>query len=381
MKFKKFMTLAAAMCIICISAAAQRVTIDFRQVRLEQILDEISGQTGFSFYYSQPTVDPDAIFSISVKDMELPSALDKLFENTKITYDIAGGGKIYLIARTEVPETQNHTVKGRITDAQGMPVIGAAVVISGTTYGTSTDLDGNWSLDNVPQGTILEISSVGFQTEKMTVGKRAVLDITLHEDARLLDEVVVVGYGSQRRINLTGAVWASTQNKHGAPGFCTQSGDALFKLFRATGDTLYAGLLRDVIHAHAEGIQPNGKITERLTYCDADSRGSRGDGGKTGWNETNGALMALEIPGIYIRTDINRMYVFDHVRAKVTRRSATATWLEITNPTAYDACVTILKENGAQAGRPLGDNAFVGWNEKVTVRAGRTIRCKITHEK
>ena len=213
MKFKKILTLAAAMCIICISAAAQRVTIDFRQVRLEQILDEISGQTGFSFYYSQPTVDPDAIFSISVKDMELPSALDKLFENTKITYDIAGGGKIYLIARTEVPETQNHTVKGRITDAQGMPVIGAAVVISGTTYGTSTDLDGNWSLDNVPQGTILEISSVGFQTEKMTVGKRAVLDITLHEDARLLDEVVVVGYGSQRRINLTGAVSTVTSSE------------------------------------------------------------------------------------------------------------------------------------------------------------------------
>lgn len=194
---------------------------------------------------------------------------------------------------------------------------------------------------------------------------------------RLPDETPLARLGA----NLTGAVWASTQNKHGAPGFCTQSGDALFKLFRATGDTLYAGLLRDVIHAHAEGIQPNGKITERLTYCDADSRGSRGDGGKTGWNETNGALMALEIPGIYIRTDINRMYVFDHVRAKVTRRSATATWLEITNPTAYDACVTILKENGAQAGRPLGDNAFVGWNEKVTVRAGRTIRCKITHEK
>ena len=82
--------------------------------------------------------------------------------------------------------------------------------------------------------------------------------------------------------NLTGAVWASTQNKHGAPGFCTQSGDALFKLYRSTGDASYAELLRDVIHAHAEGIQPNGKITERLTYCDADSRGSRGDGGQNG---------------------------------------------------------------------------------------------------
>ena len=96
--------------------------------------------------------------------------------------------------------------------------------------------------------------------------------------------------------NLTGAVWASTQNKHGAPGFCTQSGDVLFKLYCTTGNLLYADFMRDVIHAHAEGVQPNGKITERLTYCDADSRGSRGDGGKTGWNETNGAMMAIEIP-------------------------------------------------------------------------------------
>ena len=180
--------------------------------------------------------------------------------------------------------------------------------------------------------------------------------------------------------NLTGAVWASTQNKHGAPGFCTQSGDALFKLYRATGDTLYAELLRDVIHAHAEGIQPNGKITERLTYCDADSRGSRGDGGKTGWNETNGALMALEIPGIYIRTDLNRMYVFDHVDVRVIKRSEKATWLEITNPTAFDARVTILKENGQQAGKPLGDNAFLQWQEKIQIKAGKTVRYKIVHE-
>lgn len=177
--------------------------------------------------------------------------------------------------------------------------------------------------------------------------------------------------------NLTGAVWASTQNKHGAPGFCTQSGDALFKLYRATGDTLYAALLRDVIHAHAEGIQPNGKITERLTYCDADSRGSRGDGGKTGWNETNGALMALEIPGIYLRTDLSRLYVFDHVQAHITKENDKAIWLEITNPTHYDAVVTILCENQAEAAKPLGDNAFLSWNRKVSVQSGQTIHYKI----
>lgn len=177
--------------------------------------------------------------------------------------------------------------------------------------------------------------------------------------------------------NLTGAVWASTQNKHGAPGFCTQSGDALFKLYRSTGDVSYAELLRDVIHAHAEGIQPNGKITERLTYCDADSRGSRGDGGQTGWNETNGALMALEIPGIYVRTDLGSLYIFDHVEAKVVKHGNKQMVIQITNPTAYDAIVTIFAESAEQAFLPLGDNAFLQWKDKVTVKAGKTVNYKL----
>lgn len=178
--------------------------------------------------------------------------------------------------------------------------------------------------------------------------------------------------------NLTGAVWASTQNKHGAPGFCTQSGDALFKLYRSTGKTQYAELLRDVIHAHAEGIQPNGKITERLTYCDADSRGSRGDGGQTGWNETNGALMALEIPGIYLRTDTDRFYIFDHVEAKIVRRNDKQLTLQITNPTTYNAIVTLFAENDREASSPLGENAFLRWRDKVTVKAGKTIHYKLS---
>lgn len=177
--------------------------------------------------------------------------------------------------------------------------------------------------------------------------------------------------------NLMGAVWASTQNKHGAPGFCTQSGDALFKIYRATGNTRYADLLRDVIHAHAEGVQPNGKITERLTYCDADSRGSRGDGGKTGWNETNGAMMALEIPGIYIRTDLSEVYVFDHVTVEMIKQNNQEILLKVSNPTAYDAVVTVFAEDGVQAARPLGDNAFLNWKDKIKVKAGKSVTYKV----
>lgn len=175
---------------------------------------------------------------------------------------------------------------------------------------------------------------------------------------------------------MAGAVWASTQNKHGAPGFCTASGDPLFKLYRATGDTLYADLMRDILHAHTEGIQPNGQITERLTYCDADSRGSRGDGGKTGWNELNGALMALEIPGIYVRTDASKLYVFDHVEARISKSSSKELTLSVTNPTPFDAIVQVLSEDAAQAARPLGCNAFLNW-QKVKVKAGKTVYHRI----
>lgn len=171
---------------------------------------------------------------------------------------------------------------------------------------------------------------------------------------------------------LAGVVWASTQNKHGAPGFCTSSGDPLFKIYRATGDERYASLMRDIIHAHAEGIQPNGQITERLTYCDADSRGSRGDGGKTGWNETNGALMAIEIPGIYLRTDINRQFVFDHLEVKVVKRNAGTVSLQIKNPTAFNASTSILVEDKALAANPIGLTGFLNW-PKVNVKAGETI--------
>ena len=191
---------------------------------------------------------------------------------------------------------------------------------------------------------------------------------TVSFDYRLPDDTPLAKLGA----NLTGAVWASTQNKHGAPGFCTQSGDALFKLYRTTGDTLYAELLRDIIHAHAEGIQPNGKISERLTYCDSDHRGSRADGWETGWNETNGALMALEIPGVYIRTDLGQCYVFDHVEAQIVKNDAKKLVVRLTNPTAYNAEVTLLAEDGEAAGKQLGDNAFLNWKDKVKMKAGKT---------
>ena len=194
-------------------------------------------------------------------------------------------------------------------------------------------------------------------------------------DYELPPETELGGLGAK----LAGAVWASTQNKHGAPGLCTSSGDALFKIFRGTGDPRYADLLYDIVHAWAEGVQPDGRISERLTYCDADSRGSRGTGWKTGWNELNGILMAMELPGIYVQTDRDVLRVFDHVSARVVSRSAKGVELEITNPTRYDAEVSVMVESSARSKKPMDGFAFPGW-EKIRVMAGETVRGIVTSD-
>lgn len=186
------------------------------------------------------------------------------------------------------------------------------------------------------------------------------------------------------KANIAGAVYASVQNKHAAPGICTTSADYLFKLYRATGERCYAELLRDIIHAHAEVMETPGRVTtgmgpgssmERITLADGEGRGAIGQILHTsnGWTEDNGMLMALENPGIYLRTDRDEIVVFDHVEVRVVERSQTGTTLEITNPTRFDAEVTLLAESAPQAAKPLGCTAFMSW-PKVDVKAGGTVR-------
>ncbi len=176
---------------------------------------------------------------------------------------------------------------------------------------------------------------------------------------------------------LAGAYWASTQNKHSAPGICTSSGDPLFKIYRATGNMLYADLLNDIVHAYGESIRPGGFTNERLTYCDAEpfSVGNRGNH-ITGWNELNGFLMSLEIPGIYITTDAKRFYVFDSVEAEIIDKNTLGITLKITNTTQFDAKVSVLAESSDQSHEPLGYVSFVNWPQ-VHIGSGQTKIVKI----
>jgi hypothetical protein len=182
--------------------------------------------------------------------------------------------------------------------------------------------------------------------------------------------------------HMAGAVFASTQNKHAAPGICTASGDYVFKLYRATGDVRYAELIRDIQHAHVEATEMpghptcgagNGASMERLQPTDAEGKAAIGNfvHAENAWTELDGLMMATELPGIYLQTDADRFFVFDHVVAKVVSRDATGVTLAVTNPTQYSARVTIFAESAAQAQQPLGYTAYLRW-PRIAVAAGET---------
>lgn len=195
---------------------------------------------------------------------------------------------------------------------------------------------------------------------------------------------------SDLHAHVAGAVFASVQNKHAAPGVATSSADYLFKLYRATSDRHYADLLNDITHAHAEVMETPGRPTtgmgagtsmERIQPTDADGKGAIGMILHTSntWTETNGMLMALEIPGIYIQTDKDEMYVFDAVKVKIIRRGAAGMTLRITNPTKFNAKVSIFAESSEQAKVPIGYTTFLKW-PKVAISADKSCTIHINPE-
>lgn len=189
---------------------------------------------------------------------------------------------------------------------------------------------------------------------------------------------------------MAGAVWASIQNKHAAPGICTASGDYLFKLFRATGNPLYADLIRDIQHAQAEAVNipPDhnttnnlvGSSMERIQPSDAEGKGAMGNyiNTRNSWTETNGALMAIELPGIYVQPDKNILRVFDHVEARIVKTDHAGVTLAVKNNTNYDASVSIFAENSKQAVKPVAYTAFTTW-PKIAVKSGAEVLVQVGH--
>lgn len=195
--------------VVTLTASAQKITVSLQHVKLEKVFDAITQQTGLAVAYSRPTVNPDRIVSINADNEELSSVLSRLLTSSKITFEI-GEKRIYLKEKGPSDDSKSKSgkskkVTGTIVDQTGEPIIGASVVVKGSTTGTITDVDGNFILET-PEKGIVTISYIGYKTIDLSISDKNLSRITLIEDSKMIDEVVVVGYGTQKKVNLTGAV-------------------------------------------------------------------------------------------------------------------------------------------------------------------------------
>lgn len=184
---------------------AQNVTYRFKNVPLKTVLKEVEKQSKFSIMYKKDVVDENRLVTASFKDASLEKVLTTVLGDG-VTYTIQG--KMIVISKKAAGAPQQNRrqkVTGVITDAKGEPVIGANVMVKGTGNGTITDVDGHFNLD-VNGNDVLEISYIGYTTTSVKVGSQKHLQVKLVEDTKLLDEVVVVGYGTTNKQAITGSV-------------------------------------------------------------------------------------------------------------------------------------------------------------------------------
>lgn len=192
---------------ICMSA--QKITLNFNHAKLSAVLNSITHQTDLSFTYSLPTIDPDRTVSITVSDMELAQALSLLFKDTDINYEI-DNKKIFLVKKSDSMKTgpqqqEKRKIKGTVHDKKNEPVIGATIMERGTQNGVVSDIDGNFAIEVSPEA-ILSVSYIGLVSQEIPVENKNSFSIVLAEDQKMLEEVVVIGYGVQRKQDVTSSV-------------------------------------------------------------------------------------------------------------------------------------------------------------------------------
>lgn len=208
MRISTFLLMVCVFCSYARNAHSQnaKVSIRMNNVKLDKILNEIENQTDYLFIYNNQ-VDINKITSVKVKNEAVAQVLDKILSGTGINYELEG---THIILTTEAikdlhAQQQAKTVTGTVTDVSGEPIIGANIRIKGTTTGTITDIDGNFSIKAEPQ-SVIEVSYIGYLTQETVINNQKSIRFLLKEDTKTLDEVVVIGYGVQKKADLTGSV-------------------------------------------------------------------------------------------------------------------------------------------------------------------------------
>lgn len=189
---------------------AQQVSLNEKNISLNKVFEKIKSQTGYQFFYADEVLSGAKKVTVNINNGTLTQALDACFKGQPLDYTISD--KTIIIKRKAIiPQLQTvavaafETITGKITDENGKPLQGASILVKGSNLGTKTDANGNFSIEAAPTA-VLVISYIGYDNQEVRVGNRTNISIQLKATSAVAEEVIVVGYGSQKKSDVTGAV-------------------------------------------------------------------------------------------------------------------------------------------------------------------------------
>jgi len=205
-KKTKVFLMTTALCCLSIPLFSQAITFNIKNVTVKEAIESLKDNSGYSFVYERNDLDTKKIISVSATQKSINDIVNQIIRGQNVGYEITGKSIAITSKRSQTSQEQStRKINGSITDKNGDAIIGATVMIKGGKTGTVSDVNGNFSLDVTDQSTLV-ISYVGFAKIEVYVGNQRNLIVKLQEDVKNLDEIVVVGYGSIRKSDATGAL-------------------------------------------------------------------------------------------------------------------------------------------------------------------------------
>ena len=194
-----------------------KLSLAFKNTTVKEVLGAIENQSEFFFLYSEKIIDVNREVNIELHGSTIEKILDNIFAGTNVNYAIKGRQIVLTTPEADLYEKsssnqQQKTISGKVTDSSGASIPGVSVVVKGTTTGVITDMDGKYTISNVSENAILKFSFVGIKSQEIKVENRTTINIVLEEETIGIEEVVAVGYGTQKKRDVTGSV-SSVQSK------------------------------------------------------------------------------------------------------------------------------------------------------------------------
>ena len=211
MKLTAFLLFISSFAVFANKSYSQSTTLNLNMenATVKEVLSKIEDLSGYNFMYSEKVINVHRIVSISAVNKSVDTVLKSLFEGTGVNFKKMN--RIILLSKSQDKDInqssqQEITISGKVTDSSGASLPGVTVVIKGTSKGTITDVDGNYTLLNVPSSATLVFSFVGMRAEEIPVADKTSINVSLTEESIGIDEVVAIGYGTQIKRNVTGSI-------------------------------------------------------------------------------------------------------------------------------------------------------------------------------